>query len=125
MKKELGAIIILFGLIGLSVWNLFHLRQLTGELTELINESSSLAGSGEWDAALAAARRAESTWLSADGYTHIFMRHAEADSTTDAFCDYISELEKCDSCADGPRQKLIEHLKSLYDIEKPTLKSIF
>ena len=125
MKKELGAVIILLCLIGLSVWNLFHLGRLTGELTELINESSSLAGSGEWDTALITARRAERRWLAADGYTHIFIRHAEIDSTTDAFCDYISELEKRDGSADGTRQKLIEHLQSLYDIEKPTLQSIF
>ena len=49
-----------------------------------------------------------------------------ADLTTDAFGDYLGELYRCDlGGALGAHQKLIEHIKTIYEMERITLKSVF
>ena len=65
-------------------------------------------------------------WLGADGYTHIFIRHSEIDSTTDAFFELMSDVRSGDAqSASGAYEKLAAHLDSLYTMERVTLGSIF
>lgn len=70
--------------------------------------------------------KAAQDWLGADGYTHIFIRHSEIDSTTDAFFELMSDVRSGDAqSASGAYEKLAAHLDSLYTMERVTLGSIF
>ena len=61
-----------------------------------------------------------------EGYTHIFIRHSEIDSTTDAFFELMSDVRSGDAeSAAGSYEKLLAHLSSLYTMERVTLGSIF
>ena len=126
MKRELipGALLLLLAL-G-SWWNLAYLRDLTGELTETLELSRAYCEAGRFELAEAELEKASDAWLAADGYTHIFIRHSEIDSTTDAFFELMSDVRSGDAdSAAGSYEKLAAHLSSLYTMERVTLGSIF
>lgn len=126
MKRELiaGAVLLLLAL-G-SWWNLAYLRGFTGELTETLELSRAYCEAGRFELAEAELEKASDAWLAADGYTHIFIRHSEIDSTTDAFFELMSDVRSGDAdSAAGSYEKLAAHLSSLYTMERVTLGSIF
>lgn len=126
MNKEIFAAIILALLAIISFWNLRYAQRLTSELTQSVDASIELAQSGQWQKATKIAESASERWNNADNYTHIFMGHTELELTTDAFGDYLGELYRCDlGGALGAHQKLIEHIKTIYEMERITLKSVF
>lgn len=126
MKKEIFAAVILALLAIISTWNLRYAQRLTSELSQAVDASIEMAKSGQWQKATRIAKSASERWSSADSYTQIFMGHAELELTTDAFGDYLGELYRCDlGGARGAHQKLIEHIKTIYEMERITLKSVF
>ena len=126
MNKEIFAAIILALLAIISVWNLNYAQRLTNELNQAVDASIEFAQSGQWQKATKIAESASERWNNADSYTHIFMGHTELELTTDAFGDYLGELYRCDlGGALGAHQKLIEHIKTIYEMERITLKSVF
>ena len=126
MKKEIFAATILALLAVISAWNLHYAQKLTTELSQDVDASIELAQSGQWSKAIRIAESASEKWNSADSYTHIFMGHAELELTTDAFGDYLGELYRTDlGGALGAHQKLIEHIQTIYEMERITLKSVF
>ena len=81
---------------------------------------------GRFDLAEEVLSKAADEWLGTDGYTHIFIRHSEIDSTTDAFFELMSDVRSGDAeSAAGSYEKLLAHLSSLYTMERVTLGSIF
>lgn len=81
---------------------------------------------GQFELAEQELENAAQDWLGADGYTHIFIRHSEIDSTTDAFFELMSDVRSGDAqSASGAYEKLAAHLDSLYTMERVTLGSIF
>ena len=67
-----------------------------------------------------------SDWLSLDGYTHIFLKHTEIDSTTDAFFELLSDISEGNTdAAAGSLRKLRAHLDSLISAERISLGSVF
>ena len=126
MKKEIFAAVILVLLAAISVWNLRYAQRLTSELSQAVDASIEMAKSGQWQKATRIAESASERWSSADSYTQIFMGHAELELTADAFGDYLGELYRCDLGGTlGAHQKLIEHIKTIYEMERITLKSVF
>lgn len=126
MKKEIFAAAILVLLAAISAWNLNYAQKLTTELSQAVDASIEMAKSGQWQKAASIAESASEKWNSADSYTQIFMGHTELELTTDAFGDYLGELYRCDlGGARGAHQKLIEHIKTIYEMERITLKSVF
>ena len=64
-------------------------------------------------------------WLDADGYTHVFIRHAEIDSTSVAFYEALTalaggEAEEFRSACD----KLRYHIDSIVSMELVTPRSV-
>ncbi len=126
MKKE-----IIFGLILICIFaatfvNISILEKITQELTELVDESLRSVESGDWENAEKKAEEAEKLWEKADPYTHIFVRHSEIDSTTDALYDFAKALYSREAGeARGAHKALSAHISSIVGMEKVTLGSIF
>lgn len=126
MKKEIFAAGLLIAMFAGALYNIHFLRGFIGELTDTLYESRAACESGDFDGAEEHLRAAIDTWNSKEGYTHIFIRHAEIDSTSDAFYELLSDVSSKDaSSAVGAYEKVLSHLLSIYTMERITLGSIF
>lgn len=126
MKKELIAGSVILLLIAGAVINVLHLRALSSSLTEHIQNAQTASAEEIFDRAEKELRAALDTWLDADGYTHIFIRHSEIDSTSDAFYDALSCIAEQDGDgAVAACEKLQYHIDSIVSMEYVTLKSVF
>lgn len=125
MKREAVAAALFLVLILLSMWNLRRIDKLTGEMTRLLEVSQASAKSGELDDALHNAEKALEVWLSAEGHTHIFIRHSEIDGTSDAFYELLSAIEEGDTDAlSFAYEKLLYHIDSISGMEHVSIGSI-
>lgn len=126
MKKELLAFVIILALVAGAVVNIFHITSLGQDLTTQIASAQTCCRREDFDNAETALRKGLDLWLSADGYTHIFIRHAEIDSTSDAFYEALSAIaeEDADSAVTAC-EKLQYHIDSIVSMECVTLKSVF
>ena len=127
MKREAVAAALFSALILFSFWNLRKIDKLTNEMTRLLESSEASAESGELDDALGYAEKALEVWLSAEGHTHIFIRHSEIDGTSDAFYELLSAIK--DSDGDGSvlspaYGKLLYHIDSISGMEHVSIGSI-
>lgn len=123
--RELAAIAILVLLIAGSWLNLCYLDSLTGTLEEKLLLSQNAAEIGNVDIAEKALTDALDLWLNADGYTHIFIRHAEIDTISDAFFELYDTLLSGETDAlKAEYGKLLYHLDSVAGIEHLSLRSI-
>ena len=120
-KREYIAIAVLILLVALSVWNLKSIDALTGDIGIALSKSQSAAEKLDFKAARGYLDR----WLSADSYTHIFLRHPEIDSTADAFYELQQVLmqEDVTACA-AAFDKLRYHLNSIDGMEHLSFGSI-
>ncbi|MCR4772298.1 MAG: DUF4363 family protein [Oscillospiraceae bacterium] len=125
MKKELFAAALLIALSTLSAFNLRYLRALTLDMTSKIDAACAYAADGLWDSAAAEAGKAEEAWSSALGYASVFIRHAEADGVSDAFCELLGAIYGKDRPAVLRSAMILKkHVSGLYDMERPSLGSI-
>ena len=125
MKRETVAAALFLVLILLSLWNLRRVDKLTSEMTRLLEASEASARSGELDDALSNAEKALEVWLSAEGHTHIFIRHSEIDGTSDAFYELLSAIKDSDGDALSPAYgKLLYHIDSISGMEHVSIGSI-
>ena len=126
MKKEIFAVSVLFLLAVVSIWNTFHAKKLTNELSDILNASMEMAESEQWQKATSLAEAASASWKAAGTYTQVFIGHNSVELTTDAFGDFLGELYRCDlGGVRGAHKKLIAHINSIYEMERISLKSIF
>ncbi|MBO4330464.1 MAG: DUF4363 family protein [Oscillospiraceae bacterium] len=126
MKKELSAAVLLIALSAGSAINLGVLHRLTLEISARIDAACAYSRAGQWDEAVSEAEEAERTWSASKGYTSVFIRHSEADGVSDAFYDLLGAIYGRDPAAVRRSSLLLKNrISSLYDMEKPTLGSIF
>lgn len=126
MKRLITAAALLLLLIFASVWNIRRVDALTGELETLLARSEQAALDGSYELARGIASEALARWLASDSYTHIFIRHSEIDSTSDAFYELLGQVAEGDG--DGlpsAYAKLIYHLDSIASMEHVSIGSIF
>lgn len=126
MKKEIiSAVLLLLIFSGVLV----NIRINERIVTSLINEvdmSYENLKSGNEDKAMQQLDTAIEHWLNLDGYTHIFIRHSEINSTTDAFYGFRSDVGSGDAdAANGSYGLLKETLLSLMTMEQISLGSVF
>lgn len=125
MRREISASAILLLMLLFSLWNLRQIDTLTGEIEKLLHYSSAAAEQSDFTTAEDAALRALDIWLHADGYTHIFIRHPEIDSTSDAFYELLAAIGAHESDALGAAYgKLLYHLHSIDSMEHVSLGSL-
>ncbi len=125
MRREYTAMIIL-AILMLGAWlNLRHMDSLTERIEAKLELSQKAAEQGSMDISEKALLDALDMWLSADGYTHIFIRHSEIDAISDSFYELYDALLSGETDALTPAyEKLIYHLESVNDIEHLSLRSL-
>ena len=125
MKKEWIAAALLALLFAAALINIACLERLIGRIEEDVGRAQALAESGDFASAEAALDTAIEHWVAANAYTHIFIRHPEIDSTSDAFFE-LKEL-LAEENADGfpsAFDKLNYHLNSIDEMEHIRLGSV-
>lgn len=124
MKRELAAGALLLLLMAGAWWNIHAVDTLTGEIMGDLDASQTAGEQGDHLAAQAALDKALNRWLEADSYTHIFIRHAEIDSTADAFYELQAQLLAGEGDSSAAYDKLRYHLDSIHRMEHPSLGSV-
>lgn len=125
MKKEIIAILLLALLFGGALYNIYYMDSLAETLIVSVEDARKSADAGDFNAAETELRGAIDLWMGSDGYTHIFIRHPEIDSATDAFYELLSDVKSGDSkAAVGSFEKVEAHLKSIAGMEHITIGSI-
>lgn len=125
IKREYAAIALAAILLSLSIWNEKSVDALTGGISVALAKSQSAAEKLEFKAAREYMREGLAQWLSAESYTHIFLRHPEIDATADAFYDLAQILSQEDATACAAAyEKLKYHLDSIDGMEHLSLGSI-
>ena len=125
MKREwiAGALLVLLFLASLV--NIACLDRLIATIETDVGRSQQLAEDGDFPAAEEALRTAIKHWIGANAYTHIFIRHPEIDSTSDAFYE-LKELLAEENAEGFPSafDKLNYHLHSINEMEHIRLGSV-
>lgn len=126
MKKELAAAVILaLVFIGVLV-NIKVAGNIILSLEEDVTAAYQSAEKGDFDRAKPQLDAAVEHWMSLDGYTHIFIRHSEINSTTEAYFQLKSDIYAEDMGAvEGSYGLLMATLDSLMTMEQLSLGSIF
>lgn len=124
MKKELFAAITILSLLLGAGCNIFQIKKLSESVSAHLDLATQACAVNDFEAAELELSNALNIWLQADGYTHIFIRHAEIDSATDAFYEAISEIKTKSLSSISAISKLKYHMDSIYAMEKVTLKSV-
>ena len=126
MKKEIAAAVILALLfIGVLV-NINVASNIILSLEDDVAAAYESAQNGDFDRAKPLLDAAIEHWMSLDGYTHIFIRHSEINSTTEAFFQLKSDIYAEDMGAvEGSYGLLISTLDSLMTMEQLSFGSIF
>ena len=119
MKRELAAGALLLLLMAGAWWNIHAVDTLTREIMGDLDTSQAAEEQGDHPAAQAALDKALNRC-----YTHIFIRHAEIDSTADAFYELQAQLLSGEGDSSAAYDKLRYHLDSIQRMEHPSLGSI-
>lgn len=126
MKKEIIAIALLLALFAAGAYNTHFLDGFTSEICDSLDASEASLDAGNNGSALALAEQAHDEWHSRDGYTGVFIRHTEIDYVTYGFHELISVLKGNEpESASELYAGLIEHVRSLYEMERTTLGNVF
>lgn len=125
MKREILAGAFLAALFVLSLWNIRRIDVLTDTVGQHLELSEQAVSGGDLTLAEAELERALSLWSEAEGYTRIFIRHTEIDSTYDAFYQLAEGLygENTDELK-AKFSLLRYHLNSIATMEHLSLGSI-
>ena len=126
MRKELAAAIILALLLTGVMVNIRVASNIILGLKEDVTAAYQSAEKGDFDRAKPQLDAAVEHWMSLDGYTHIFIRHCEINSTTQAYFQLKSDIYAEDMGAvEGSYGLLMATLDSLMTMEQLSLGSIF
>lgn len=126
MNREICAYLLLLALFLGSLYNIHVMDEKIGSLRADVGKAYESTQNSDFEDAERQLRSAADRWLGMDEYTHIFIRHTEIDSATDAFFDMLSDIASKDTeSAEGSYRKLDAHLKSLITIEHLSFGSIF
>lgn len=124
MKRETVAVILLLLIFGGALVNICVNDRMVLDLESEVKQAYKSAQNGDSEKAMSQLSAAEEHWLSLDGYTHIFIRHSEIDSLTDAFFDFYSSLNEEPSSIEGAYNRLMAHLESIRTMEHLRFGSI-
>lgn len=126
MKKEIISALLLLLIFSGVLVNIRINERIVSSLINEIDMSYENLKNGNKDKAMQQLDTAIEHWLNLDGYTHIFIRHSEINSTTDAFYGFRSNVGSGDAdAANGSYGLLKETLLSLMTMEQISLGSVF
>ena len=126
MKKEIISALLLLLIFSGVLVNIRINERIVSSLINEVDMSYENLKNGNEDKAMQQLDTAIEHWLNLDGYTHIFIRHSEINSTTDAFYGFRSDVGSGDAdAANGSYGLLKETLFSLMTMEQISLGSVF
>lgn len=126
MKKEIISALLLLLIFSGVLINIRINERIVSSLINEFDMSYENLKNGNEDKAMQQLDTAIEHWLNLDGYTHIFIRHSEINSTTDAFYGFRSDVGSGDAdAANGSYGLLKETLLSLMTMEQISLGSVF
>lgn len=126
MKREIFAALLLLVLIGASVWNIRRADRLTDEIREHLELSERALLAADPNYAKEQLEAAKRIWLSARGYTQMFLRHPELDGTSDVFYETLQDLQAGELRAlPAAYERLRYHLDSIRDMEHVRWGTVF
>lgn len=126
MKKEIISALLLLLIFSGVLVNIRINERIVSSLINEVDMSYENLKNGNEDKAMQQLDTAIEHWLNLDGYTHIFIRHSEINSTTDAFYGFRSDVGSGDAdSAEGSYGLLKETLLSLMTMEQISLGSVF
>lgn len=126
MKKEIISALLLLLIFSGVLVNIRINERIVSSLINEVDMSYEKLKNGNEDKAMQQLDTAIEHWLNLDGYTHIFIRHSEINSTTDAFYGFRSDVGSGDAdAANGSYGLLKETLLSLMTMEQISLGSVF
>ena len=126
MKCEKVAVFLSILLIAISAWNIGKADRLSEEIGQKLSLAEKAAKAQDFQGAELAMESAIATWLKAENYTHIFIRHSEIDSCSDCFYDAMDAVQKQDiKEISVSMRKLRYHLESIASMERISLGNIF
>ena len=114
MKREIGALLLLAALIGLSLWSIRRTDRLTEEVEQHLALSEKALRADDRDRASAELEAAERVWHASEHFTHVFLRHPELDGISDAFFSLRQGLDAGDGI----------ELKAAYDLLRYHLECV-
>ena len=123
--RELMTILLLVGMILVSLYNIYSLKNIIDSVKDKLSESTSALYAGNKDIAISLAENARDEWFSHDTYTHAVIKHDKLDEISALFYDYIASITEDSESETVYCEKLISGLDSLYGMEKLALGSIF
>ena len=125
MKKELIAAVLLAVIFAGVMLNIRASEKIVSSLMSEVDAAYAQLKSGDSESAAETLDKAIERWLMLDGYTHIFIRHSEINSTTEAFFQFKSDIGSGDAdAAEGSYGLLSETLRSIMTMEQISLGSI-
>lgn len=126
MKKEIISALLLLLIFSGVLVNIRINERIVSSLINEVDMSYENLKNGNEVKAMQQLDTAIEHWLNLDGYTHIFIRHSEINSTTDAFYGFRSDVGSGDAdAANGSYGLLKETLLSLMTMEQISLGSVF
>ena len=126
MKKELIAAVLLAVIFAGVMLNIRASERIVSALMSEVDAAYAQLKGGDNESAVKTIDRAIEHWLMLDGYTHIFIRHSEINSTTEAFFQFKSDIGSGDAdAAEGSYGLLSDTLRSILTMEQISLGSIF
>ena len=125
MKKELCAAALLFLLIICAWLNIRHIDRLTDSVASQLVISQAAAERGDLEGALAGVEEGLRIWQGEARYAAIFMNHRDADAVQDTISHLQELLLQGDAAgAQAAYRQLIDQLKHISDMERPSVGSI-
>ena len=121
---SVGLIALMAALSALHVW---HLNDLTGQLTAQLTQAQALAQREDWDGAARLTRQAKERWTGHEGYLHTTLRHADIDAiliSLDETLAFLEGGEKQPAEYAAANARLLAQLALLVEAEVPTLTNI-
>ena len=121
---SVGLIALMAALSGVHVW---HLNDLTGQLTAQLTQAQALAQREDWDGAARLTRQAKERWTGHEGYLHTTLRHTDIDAiliSLDETLAFLEGGEKQPAEYAAANARLLAQLALLVEAEVPTLANI-
>ena len=121
---SVGLIALMAALSGLHIW---HLNDLTGQLTAQLTQAQALAQREDWDGAARLTRQAKERWTGHEGYLHTTLRHTDNDAiliSLDETLAFLEGGEKQPAEYAAANARLLAQLALLVEAEVPTLANI-
>lgn len=124
--RELLALLLIILLVAISALNVLAADKLCSNIEAQLLQAEANALKSRWPEAEAAFTLALETWLNAESYSHVFIRHPEIDSCTELFYD----LHEAILSQSGPEikalfEKLLYRIGGIAQMEKLRLGNVF